>query len=508
MSAAEVQMPQNVEAEASALGCMLLDACTCVPVAQVKMRLPASAWFVPAHQTICEAIYEVAGRGLDRVNIITVGEFLRCEHPMKWVAIGEMKGLSDLIDAVPTVTAAEFYLDIVRQKWLLRQVIDTARDITSECYHAERGDEMLQSAPQKFTAIAENVTEDINNQALVEESILRWEYAADKKQPAIGITTPWDIVTRLMCGLEEGVTILAARPSAGKTTMEDMIANHAAEQGIGVGRVTLDGSARELLCRTLCRRAGVSLPKLKFGFAGRSDMSKIREASEEIKGLPLYMAENLNDVSQICTWARMMKVRKNIGLLTVDFLQLVSAKELGRQSTNPVAAISFVSRAFKLLSHELKIPLLVLSQLSREVEKENREPKLSDLRDSGSIEQDAHKVLFIYKNLAKFTQMEKENPGATKHKRPMDVNLMKHKDGECGSVEFWLYPPYFKFVQAEPGFADSTLPVDRKADEKLLSQRPEWMPADEGTPKPEKKSDVKRYTASDIPGFQEEYDND
>lgn len=179
-----------------------------------------------------------------------------------------------------------------------------------------------------------------------------------------------------------------------------------------------------------------------------------------------------------------MKMKHGVGLVTVDYIQLIRAAEMGRSEWDTVARVTYVSRELKALAMELNIPVVVLSQLSRMVETENREPKLSDLRDSGAIEQDANKVVFVYVDVKKRKEMDEKNFGATKHKRPVWFNLMKHKDGECAAVAMWMYPPYFSFDQAQCGekedFADDGLLASSTADEEEFKSRPAFAPVAEG----------------------------
>jgi replicative DNA helicase len=316
--------------------------------------------------------------------------------------------------------------------------------------------------------------------------IVKWEDAAAGKKQAVGILTPWQELNRSMLGLEVGVTIVAGRPSAGKTTLEDQVAQAAAQEGLPVYRVTMDSSHESLLARAICRNSGVSLAKLKFGFAGKSksNMLEVRAARDTLKSLPLFIDTKSSDIAQIRTGARRMKSKHGVGLITVDYIQLIRAAEMGRSEWDSVARVTYVSRELKALAMELNLPVVVLSQLSRLVETENREPKLSDLRDSGAIEQDANKVVFVYVDTKKRKEMEEKSFGATKHKRPVWFNLMKHKDGECGAVAMWMYPPYFNFDEAQCtdqlDFVDDSLPGSHLNDERDMGQRPSFAPAAEG----------------------------
>jgi replicative DNA helicase len=200
------------------------------------------------------------------------------------------------------------------------------------------------------------------------------------------------------------------------------------------------------------------MPKMKFGYGRKDQIAAARSEKARLEKLPFWFGTGLFDVAQVCSAARMMKAKHGIGMVTVDYVQQLDASELGRGNENTVQRVTFVMRRLKHLALELDVPVVVLSQLSREVEKEGRSPQLSDLRDSGAIEQDAEKVLFLYIDRKKRKAMEEAKPGSTKHKRPVWCDVLKHKDGETGALEMWLLPPYFDFVMAGPEWEDDALP--------------------------------------------------
>jgi len=475
--------PHSEEAERAALGCVMLDAARVIPLASL-MGLREESWYMPESRAVWRAAMSVAEAGPHLVNLVTVGERLRDEGRLE--AVGGGPALEDMCDKAVTEAHAESYLDTVRKKWLLRRILGINSTVEIECRGTEDPDRLIKEIPDRYAELTgEAVAGSKSNADLMAELVKAWRDAKNGTRKAIGLETPWSELTELLCGLEEGVTIVAGRPSAGKTTLEDMLAVHAARDlGVHVGRVTLDASAKELLARAMCRSAGVSLPKLKFGYAGESNLAAVERAAKELEGTGLHFAERIWDIRQIRTWAYMAKSRWNIGLLTIDYVQQVQAGELGRSAHDDVARVTHVSRMLKQLALDLKIPVLVLAQLNREVEKENRAPRLSDLRDSGGLEQDCHKCVFVYRDMKKHKEMEEKEAGATKHKRPVWVNLMKHKDGETAPMEFWLYPPYFRFEPAAEDFADDTLPSDRHDTARRLDEQPQYWPKEEGEKKP------------------------
>jgi replicative DNA helicase len=438
-------LPHSDEAERAAIGCMLLDCWTAVPLALAQVKLTPKAFWNEKNRKIIEAIFDVfaAGRAVDAV---TVTEALAREGDTE-EDIGAY--LDGCVDAAVSATHAVYYFDIVRQKEILRQEIELCREIAGEAFEQERGDQHLKTVTERFAQITDLVNPEQSNKDVMECQVQKWRDAKEGVRPASGLPLPWRLLNELLCGLEEGLTILAARPSMGKTTIEDEVCCALAQEKIPVARVTLDSSRRELLARAMCRKAGVSMPKLKFGYAGGSQLARIEEARETLAEYPMWINDVDRDWRQISSWARMMKMRYGVRLLTVDYIQLIGASEMGKKEWDNNTRVSFVSGALKKLSLELEIPVLVLSQLSRAPAKDDREPRLDDLRDSGAIEQDAAKVIFVYRDETTAKAWEEKQPGATKHRRPMWIDVLKHKEGELGRLPYVMYPPYFRFAEVE-----------------------------------------------------------
>jgi replicative DNA helicase len=252
-----------------------------------------------------------------------------------------------------------------------------------------------------------------------------------------------------MGGWEPGITLIAGRPSSGKTTLEDCAGTFLASRGVGVLRVSLDSSREELLDRAVARKAGVSLPKLKFGWAKMNQLAAVDEAGPILGDYPMWINTRDQDIRMICAWIRSMCARHKIGLVTLDYVRLIGASEMGRQEYEATPRVSLVSGRLKKLSLELGIPFLLLVQLNREFDKASRDPKLSDLSDSGSLEQDASKVIFVYQNSKKHKEMELGKRGATRNVRPVFFDVAKHKNGRTGRLAKWMLAPYFTFEDAE-----------------------------------------------------------
>lgn len=492
--------PHSQEAEAAAIGAMLLKPEAALSVA---MKLcPPEAFYVPAHRSIVEALYAMAldGEKGGGINAVTLGDELKRLGTLE--SVGGVVFVDRLIDQCPTAAHVEHFLRIVREKFILRRVVDVARGVEKEAEEDRTAPEvLLRGVPDKFIEIVSDVREEKEKAALMAESIGKWEAAKDGGRPAIGIATPWASLTQATCGLETGITILAGKPSSGKTTLEDCLAIHAAEMGVPVGRVTLDSTAGALLERTLCRKAGVSLPKLKFGYSGASEIARLREEAEIIGNYPMWITSTARDIRDILSWARAARLKNGIGLLTIDYVQIIKAEEMGRNEWDDNCRISFVSGRLKDLSFDLGIPVVILSQFSREHDKAERPPRLSDLRGSGSLEQDADKVVFLWKD---------PDTLETKLNRPVWVELAKNKSGETCRLPFWMHPHYFTFEEAADGFGASPqlepqpkrarkksepLPVEKKEEPPPVFVQPEFEPQHEGSDGTEKKLAASRADA-------------
>lgn len=478
MSILTREPPASDEVERGALGAMLLDPLKLIPAAQARYGLSEDSFHVPANRVVMGAIRTLFEGGRP-VDSLTVTDLLTQRGDLE--KIGGMVAVANLIDACPTAEHGEWYFNLVRSKHQLRRVVDTAHWIEQSALEAEaNGDAIIAQATEKMARLAVCLTEDETNADVMARSLQGWTDAADGKGAAIGMTLPWETLTRCMCGLEPGVTIVAGRPSAGKTTLEDQIAVHCARKYGPVLRVTLDSTRKQLLERAMCRGGGVSLPKLKFGFGRKSQIAACAAEADALAQLPMVIDDRSTDISAICAAARAMKAKQGLVLLTVDYIQLVQASEMGRSGWDEVARVTYVSTKFKALAYELGIPALVLSQLSRAGETEGRPPQLTDLRSSGAIEQDANKVILLSVDAKTRKAMEEEEPGATKHKRPLIIDVAKHKDGETGRLGFWMYPPYFRFEPAQGMFDDRDLPSDRHDDGRAMDSLPEYAPKPEG----------------------------
>ena len=449
-------LPHSVEAERGVLGSMLLDPSRVVSLFRHKYQLEPSALYVPAHETVAEVIFEMNAEPKTILDMLTIRQRLDDRGLLN--DVGGIEYLMQLMDETPTAAHAEGYIDIVRQKHFLRCAIKEARVIERQAMSEPDGEELLRAIPERMVKYVDAVHREETNEQALQKLYAQWEKAKEDREAGnenvlAGLPTPWETVNQMTCGIDVGLYIVAGRPSAGKTTLEDCISVALAQQGISVGRVALDmGWKGRVLQRSAARLSGVSLPKLKLGFASRKQLAAVQEAIKEIAPLPIFINENSYDVDDICSWARAMKFKHDIRLLTIDFVQLVRCRVDGKYM-NRNEEIGYITSRLKKLSADLQIPVMLLSQLSRGL-KDGKEkpPKLEDLRDSGNLEQDARCVWALWKDQRDHL-LEKEKQANNKL-RPVWFDVLKDQDGETGKIPFWMRPSYFRFDEAPPDFVE------------------------------------------------------
>ena len=450
MSEGLMEGPSGEEVEVGVVGALLLDGALAGPLC-VAAGLTVEAFVFPGTRTVFEAAMGVWER-TGWVDAISVMVELRARGTLE--KVGGEKGagtyLDELVDRTPTAAHAGFYVDALLNAWLCRRAADAARTTLQEALKGNEGSKVVGQAVERFVALGAGQDEEKGLVALLDASMGRWRDAKDKKRPAIGLETPWALLTEKLCGLEPGVTVLAAPPSGGKTTLEGQLAVHLASQGVGVLRFTNDATREELVERMAALYAEISLPRLKGGFVGDSHFATLEEFREVLREWPMWIDDRTFDIRAICTKARMMVRRHGVKLITLDYIQNVQAGDMGKQQFQKTALVTHASALLKCLSLELKVPILVLSQLNRESRKEGtREPQLTDLRDSGAIEQDAQKVLMLWPDEWN-AKAEEAAPGVGRHKRAINCGLKKNKNGEQDEVvKLWMYPPYFKMVEPD-----------------------------------------------------------
>ena len=443
--------PQDLEAERSVLGSMLLLNDSIDDVAEV---LQAEHFYSDAHQRMYSAImalYDAGNRGIDAV---TVGNELARTNELEQV--GGPAYLLEVLEAVPHAAHAKYYADIVRELAIKRELILASTEILKNCYDSvEETDKVLESAEQSIFSILEQRenTEKMVFRDILMDTFDRMNERWAKGGGISGLQTGFSALDEQTNGFQPAeLIILAARPSMGKTAFVCNIAESIArESKTGVVLFSLEQSRLELAERFLCIRSGVNGHGLRSGDLSDEDRDKILQASSELSDIPLFIDDHPGrTVSQIGAICRRLKRRHGLGLIIIDYLQLIEPEDKRAPREQQIALIT---RRLKALSKEIDIPLIGLAQLNRGVElREDKRPRLADLRESGAIEQDADLVMFLHRPDA---YNPEDSPGLA------EVICAKHRSGPTGIVNLtWIkesmrFADYSSLQEPEGGYFPS-----------------------------------------------------
>jgi replicative DNA helicase len=393
-------LPVSMEAERSILGAILLDNSL---YDQAAENLTPDDFSLDAHRRVYSRMRDLQETGRP-VDMITLVEELDRRKEVE--AIGGVAYLSSLIDGVPDRPSIEHYVRIVRNKALLRGLINLAQNAIAEAIeHSDEAEEVLGRAEQAIFQLSENRIGQgfMNIPSIIKASFGSLEELYARGQEITGLATHYTLLDKLTSGLQPSdLIIIAARPSMGKTALAMNIAENAAVlDGKVVGVFSLEMSREALLMRMLASRAQVDSKDLRQGFLTKDDMRKLTRATEQLSQSKLFIDDSPGiSVSEMRAKARRLRQTEGLDLLIVDYLQLMSAVPIGgKRFENRTQEVSAISRGLKALAKELKVPVVALSQLSRAPESRSGDhrPQLSDLRESGSIEQDADVVAFIFR---------------------------------------------------------------------------------------------------------------
>ncbi len=393
-------LPVSMEAERSILGAILLDNSL---YDQAAENLTPDDFSLDAHRRVYSRMRDLQESGRP-VDMITLVEELDRRKEVE--AIGGVAYLSSLIDGVPDRPSIEHYVRIVRNKALLRGLINLSQNAIAEAIeHSDEAEEVLGRAEQAIFQLSENRIGQgfMNIPSIIKGSFGSLEELYARGQEITGLATHYTLLDKLTSGLQPSdLIIIAARPSMGKTALAMNIAENAAVlDGKVVGVFSLEMSREALLMRMLASHAQVDSKDLRQGFLTKEDMRKLTRATEQLSHSKLWIDDSPGlSVSEMRAKARRLRQTEGLDLLIVDYLQLMSAVPIGgKRFENRTQEVSAISRGLKALAKELKVPVLALSQLSRAPESRggDHRPQLSDLRESGSIEQDADVVAFIFR---------------------------------------------------------------------------------------------------------------
>lgn len=423
--------PQNSEAEASLLGAILIDSEALVKIAD---QIAVHDFYEDKHRRIYEAVTALYDRH-SPIDVLTLSDQLKAVGFLEMV--GGAAYLTELTNFVPTAAHVEQYAAIVAQKSLRRRLIKAAQDITGMGFdEAKNLQELIEEAETKlFEVSQQHVKQDISSlEDILADSFERLDELHKDKGKLRGIPTGYKDLDGKLAGLQRSdLIILAARPSMGKTAFVLNLAhNVAVRAGEGVLIFSLEMSKEQLVDRMLSRESGVDAWALRTGNLSDKDFEKIGQAMGTLSEAKIYIDDTPGiTVSEMRTKARREAHQHPIGLIVVDYLQLMSGGSRFGGDGNRVQEISEISRGLKGVARELNVPLIALSQLSRSVESRTPpHPQLSDLRESGSIEQDADVVAFLYRE-------EYYNP-ETDRKNILDIMIKKHRNGPTGNIELYF----------------------------------------------------------------------
>ncbi|OGF28453.1 replicative DNA helicase [Candidatus Falkowbacteria bacterium RIFOXYB2_FULL_34_18] len=431
--------PQNIEAEQSLLCCLLIDKDAIIKIADMVSE---NDFYKSAHKIIYETMKDLYARH-EPIDILSLSN--RLEEKSKLESVGGRTYLAHLSNFTATSAHVEHYGNIIQKKATLRRLIAASSEIMSLGYQEDGDiDKMLDSAEKKLFGVSQQYLKNDFSpvDSLLNDAFERIDDLHKQGGKLRGIPTGFADMDNLLSGFQKSdLIILAARPSVGKTTFALDIARQAALRGkISVGIFSLEMSKEQLIDRLLCSQANVNLFRMRGGKLSdkedNNEFAKIGEAMGQLSEAQIFIDDSPNcSVMEIRSKARRLQMEKGLDMLLVDYLQLMEGR--GQYKDNRVQEVSEISRGLKGIARELNIPVIALSQLSRAVEQSKPSiPKLSHLRDSGSIEQDADIVMFIYRKAADRNYNKEELPIDEKHKA--EIYIAKHRNGPTGSVNLYF----------------------------------------------------------------------
>jgi len=443
--------PQSLDAEQSVLGAILIDRDVVVEVAEF---LRPEDFYRQAHATVYRAIVDLFERR-EPIDIVTVAEVLERSDELE--AIGGRAYLSTLSNHTPTAVHAVQYARIVERKAVLRNLIAAAGKIAGIGYEdpAEIQEAIDRAEAELFQVSNRRVSAGFSQlKDLLHEAYDRLDYLHAHRGEISGVRTGFQDLDALTTGLQKSdLVIVAARPSVGKTSFALNVAEHAAvKERRTVGVFSLEMSKEQLVLRLLSSVSNIDSQRLRTGFLEELDFARIAPAMNALSEAPIYIDDTPNiSTMELRTKARRLQAEAGLDLVVVDYLQLMQASTQSRDS-NRVQEVSEISRGLKALARELSVPVIALSQLSRQPEmRESKEPRLSDLRESGAIEQDADLVMFLWRD------KERGHEDQDADGEVMNLKLAKHRNGPTGEIQLWFRKRQTRFVSyAGERFAEAS----------------------------------------------------
>ena len=439
--------PHSPEAEQGVLGCALLSPNECMGECIEKFKGGMEVFYDLRHQTIFNALVEMFDTR-EAIDVITLQQRLKNKQLLE--EVGGIAYLAALPDVVPSAANLSYYLDIVQEKYLLRRMIQTCTEVVGRVYDYEgEVDALMDEVERDILRISESRVQSQTStiKELVKKAINTIEDFHQRQGVLTGVGTGFTDLDKMTSGLHGGeMVVIAARPSMGKTSLAMNIAEYVSiEQRLPVGVFSLEMTSESLVLRMLCSRSRVNLRNVREGFLAERDFPKLTGAAGKLASAPLFIDDSSAlSILQLRAKARRMSQQYGIKLFVIDYLQLLHST--ARRAENRQQEIADISSGIKSLAKELNVPVIVLSQLNRELEREkNRKPRLSDLRESGAIEQDADVVGLLYTPSSE----DEESAGAAEQDAmPVNLLIAKQRNGPTGDVNLTFLKSYTRFESA------------------------------------------------------------
>jgi replicative DNA helicase len=434
--------PHSVEAEQGVLGSMLISPRDAI--GEVVEKITADYFYVPAHQTIFDVLVDLWNTGAG-IDLITFTQVLRDRNLLE--TVGGAALVTNLYTFVPTAANVGYYIDIVRDKYILRSIIAASTESVRRAY--EEQDEvgnLLDEVEQRIFAVGEDRFKGqmLSMKDQVMEAIESIEKLYERKGGITGVSTGFVEFDRMTSGMHPSeMIVIAARPSMGKTALAMNIAEHVAiNEKLPVGVFSLEMSGQQLVQRLLCSRARVNLQKVRDGFLGERDFPSLTAAASKLAEAKIFIDDSASlTILELRAKARRLKAQQDVQLIIIDYLQLLRSTSR-RAQDNRQLEISEISAGLKGLSKELKIPVIVVAQLNRQPEQRTGgKPRLSDLRESGSIEQDADLVGLLVR-----PEMYEEDEEARQEKSgEAELIIAKQRNGPVGEIPLTFLKEFTRF---------------------------------------------------------------
>ena len=438
--------PQSIDAEMAFLGSVMLRP---EVLYDVLDAVNSESFYSEKHRIIFESMLELF-RKSEPIDLLTLSAKLKGKDLLE--KIGGSSYLSEQVNSVPSSSNAEHYARIIQKKHLMRQLIEASEQVSMLGYDESQDlEELLDNAEKAIFKVTNFSTlhKFVDMRTILGDAWERIDKMHHDKDTLRGVPTGFKGIDNKLSGLQKSdLVILAARPSVGKTSLAlDIARNAAMRHGVPVGIFSLEMSSQQLVDRMLASESKVDAWKLRTGkLTAEEDFGRISEALAELSKAPIFIDDQPgNNILKMRSVARRLKSEKGLGLIIVDYLQLMSPTQ-SKNNDNLVQQVTEISRSLKSLARELDVPVLALSQLSRAVESRGGKPRLSDLRDSGSIEQDADVVMFIHR--------DKNEDGGGKE-NVTEILIEKHRNGPTGRIELYFDAEKSSFKSIDTGHADN-----------------------------------------------------